>query len=312
MRTNPLAESRHLKLHLIRFPVVCLMLFVAGQLLRGEVKVLRIDPQQTDPSISMVRSPHIALYDPQVAQRHQLFLFLVGTKASTASSLSIDRAFAGWGYNAISLDYDNNVIAVSCAHSLNSACFDNYRSAIVTGAAVSAKIHINPANSILNRFQKLLAWLVEHDPSGDWAQFLHNGQPDWSRVIVAGHSQGAGHAAFIGKLFRVDRVLMFSGPQDYLDDLHEPASWQSRKSATPPSRFFAFLNLEDPFNVHHQIANCVVLMKMRKPRSLAVKPGEVIRGRHQILINDFPTRQHHGSTLFPQFDNVWKYMAAAR
>lgn len=312
METNPLPESGELNLHLIRTPIVFLILLLAVQLLRGEIKVLRIDPQQTEPSISMVRSPHIALYDPQVAQRHQLFLFLVGTRASTASSLSIDRAFASWGYHAISIDYENNVIAVSCAHSLNSACFDNYRSAIVTGAAVSAKIHVDPSNSILNRYQKLLAWLVEHDPGGGWAQFLHNGRPDWSRVIVAGHSQGAGHAAFIGKHFRVSRVLMFSGPQDYLDDLHEPAPWQSRKSATPPFHFFAFLNLEDPFNVHHQIANCMVLMKMRRPRSLAVKPDEVIHGRHQILINDLPTQQHHGSTLFPQFENVWKYMATAR
>jgi hypothetical protein len=143
-------------------------------------------------------------------------------------------------------------------------------------------------------------------------QFLTDGSPKWKRVIVAGHSQGAGHAAFIGKLFRVDRVLMFSGPQDYLDDLGEPAPWQARNGATPPSRFFAFLNLDDPFNVHHQIANCMALMKMSEADSIMVKPGQAIEGNHHILINDIPTRQHHGSTLFPQFENVWKYMATVR
>ncbi|MGH9652519.1 MAG: BPSS1187 family protein, partial [Bryobacteraceae bacterium] len=154
--------------------------------------------------------------------------------------------------------------------------------------------------------------LVKHDPKGGWSEFVANGKPVWRRIVVAGHSQGSGHAAYIGKLFRVDRVLMFSGPQDYMDDLHKPAPWQARKSATPPSRFFAFLNLKDPFNVHHQIANCMLLMHMSEPETLMVKPGEVIHGYHQILINNFPTKRHHGSTLFPQFKNVWKYMATTK
>lgn len=277
--------------------------------LHAAVKVLRVDPHQTDPAIVTVHGPHIAVYDPQAASRHLLFLFLVGTRGKAAGSVKIDSAFARWGFHAISLDYEDNVIAVSCAHSLDSTAFGRYREAIVTGAPVSSKIKVDPANSILNRFQKLLVYLVKHDPDGGWGQFVANGQPIWSRIIVAGHSQGAGHAAYIGKMFRVDRVLMFSGPQDYMDDLHRPAPWQARKSATPPSRFFAFLNLQDPFNVHHQIANCMLLMEMSKPETLMVKPGKVIHGDYQILINNFPTKKHHGSTLFPQFENVWKYMA---
>lgn len=205
----------------------------------------------TDSAIATVHGPHIAVYDPNAHPRHRLLLFLVGTRSKAASSLPIDTAFARWGYHAISLDYEDNVIVVSCAHSLDPSAFGRYRQAIVTGAPVSTRIHVDAANSILNRFQKLLVYLVEHDPKGGWSQFLSDGQPVWSRVIVAGHSQGAGHAAYIGKLFKVDRVLMFSGPQDYMDNLHKPAPWQGRTSATPPSRFFAFLNRKDPFNVHH-------------------------------------------------------------
>lgn len=297
---------------MLRQIALLVMLPVVNSYVRAEVRVLRVDPQQTDRAIATVHGAHIALYDPQAASRHRLFLFLVGTGRSAESSLDIDRAFAGWGYNAISLDYEDDVIAVSCAHSQDSACFDHYREAIVTGDEVSEKIRVDSANSILNRFQKLLVFLARHDPNGRWDQFLSNGQPRWSRIVVAGHSQGAGHAAYIGKLFRVDRVMMFSGPQDYLDDLHEPAPWQARKSATPRSRFFAFLNQEDPFNVQHQIANCMALMNISEPDSLTVTPGEVIHGDHHILVNDYPTKRHHGSTLFPQFENVWKYMAGAR
>lgn len=288
------------------------LLFLGGVNLRAQVKVLRVDPGQTDPAIETVHGPHIALYDPQAPPRHRLFLFIGGTGGKATGSQRMDSVFARWGYHAISLDYEDNVIAVACAHSLDPAAFGRYRRAIVTGAPVSDKVKVDPANSLLNRFQKLLVYLVQHDPKGGWDQFVQDGQPVWRRIIVAGHSQGSGHAAYIGKLFDADRVLMFSGPQDFMDDLGKPAPWQSDKSATPPSRFFAFLAEKDPFNVHHQIANCMLLMRLAKPEAQKVKPGEVIPGNDHILINDFPTQQPHGSTLFLQFTNVWQYMVTAK
>jgi hypothetical protein len=212
----------------------------------------------------------------------------------------------------VSLDYENNVITVACAHSLDPAAFDKYRNAIVTGAPGSDKVTVDPANSILNRFQKLLVYLVAHDPEGGWDEFVAGGKPVWSRIIVAGHSQGSGHAAYLGKMFDVDRVLMFSGPQDYLDDLHRPAPWQAGASATPPSRFFAFLSQNDPFNVQHQVTNCMTLMQLSKVETMAVKPGEPVPGDCHILINDFPKKGAHGSTLSPQFTNVWDYMITAK
>ncbi|MGH9598286.1 MAG: BPSS1187 family protein [Terracidiphilus sp.] len=299
------------RFHLAVTFLAALILTLGNANLHAQVKVLRVDPPLTDPAIAMVHSPDIALYDPQVPSVHRLFLFLVGTRGKATGSLTIDSAFAKWGYHAIGLDYEDNVITVICAHSLDRACFDDYREAIVTGAPVSSKITVDPTNSILNRFQKLLLYLVKNDPGGGWGEFVADGEPVWSRVVVAGHSQGSGHAAFIGKLFRVDRVLMFSGPQDYLDDLNAPAPWQARTSATPPSRFFAFLNLQDPFNVHHQIANDMMLMDLSEPQTTMVEPGQPIEGDSHILINNIVTKQHHGSTLFPQFKNVWKYMVTA-
>lgn len=295
-----------------RIPVALIILLLGLGNLHAGLKVLRVNPRQTDSAIEMVHSPHIALYDPQATPRHRLFLFLVGTGGKATNSLKFDSVFARWGYHAITLDYEDNVIAVACAHSLDPATFGNYRKAIISGAPVSKLIKVDRANSILNRFQKLLVYLVKHDPAGGWGQFVTNGQPVWSRVIVGGHSQGAGHAPYIGQMFKVDRVLIFSGPQDYMDDLHKPAPWQARKSATPPSRFFAFLSQNDPFNVHHQIANCMMLMHLAKPDTLRVKRGQVIHGDCHILINNMPAKRSHGSTLLPQFQNVWKYMLTAK
>ncbi len=292
-------------------------LLLAATRVQAQTTVLRIDPHQTDAAIRMVRGPHIALYDHQATQATppRLLLFLAGTRARTESSLGLDTAFSHWGFHAISLDYENNVVAVSCAHSADISCFDRYRQTIIRGAAGSEKIQVDAANSILNRFEKLLVYLVKHDPTGGWDDFVANGKPIWSRIVVAGHSQGSGHAAYLGKMFAVDRVLMFSGPQDYLDDLHEPAPWQSRPSATPASRIFAFLNLKDEFNEQHQIANCSVLMNLSseqaKQETAMVAPGETIQGSPRILVNDIATKDHHNSTLLPEFENVWKYMATA-
>lgn len=288
-----------------------LVLLLGEGVLHAELKVLRVDPQQTGSAIEAVHGPHLAVYDPQTPSRHRLFLFLVGTGERAASNLKMDSTFAKWGYHAISLDYENTVVAASLSHSHDDTVFDHYREAIVTGAPVSASIKVDRANSILNRIQKLLIYLAKNDPNGGWGEFLAHDAPAWNHIIVAGHSQGSGHAAYIGKIFKVDRVLIFSGPQDYLTDLDKPAPWLSRESATPPSRFFAFLSQTDPFNVHHQIANCMALMNMSKPSTATVEPGEKISGHYQILINDLPTKSPHGSTLLPQFENVWHYMVTA-
>jgi len=221
--------------------------------------------------------------------------------------LKIDTAFAKLGYHAIALDYEDKVVAASCAPSPDIACFDNYREAIVTGAPVSERISVSRANSILNRLQKLLVYLAKQYPDGGWGEFVDDGQPVWNRIVVAGHSQGSGHAAYIAKMYKVDKVLMFSGPQDYLTDLNKPAPWQARPSATPQSRYYAFLNLYDPFNVHHQIANCMVLMGLSNPQTPMVEPGKAIHGHYQILINTI-NQQPHGTTIQPEFENVWDYL----
>ena len=290
--------------------VAFLLVTLGNGNLRAADKVIQVDPHETDEAIEQVHGPHLAVYDPQAVSVHRLFVFVPGTEARAEGGLEIDSAFARWGYHAVSLDYENNVVTVACAHSQDNGCFDRYRETIVTGAPGSEKISVNPANSILNRLQKLLAYLVKADPEGGWGEFDADGQPVWNRIVVAGHSQGSGHAAYIGKLFQVDRVLIFSGPQDYLDDLNEPAPWESEPSATPASRYFAFLNENDPYNVHHQIANCAVLMGLEKPETLMVQPGETIHGDDQILVNNL-TERAHGSTLLPEFENVWRYMAGA-
>jgi hypothetical protein len=282
----------------------------------AQVKVLRVDPAQTDPAIMTVHGPHIALYDASLPSNHRLFFFIGGTGSNPSNNMSIVRGFAALSFHVVSIDYENNLITTALAHSHDPAAFGHYRDAIVTGAPVSDRIKVDAANSILNRFQKLLVYLVQQDPKGGWNEFINekDGKPVWDRIVVGGHSQGSGHAAYIGKMFHVDRVLMFSGPQDYMDDLHKPAPWLGETSATPPSRFFAFLSENDPFNIQHQEANCAVLMHLTDPefktKTWAARPGESVPGGdYHIFVNDVPKKSAHGSTLSIVYTNIWTDMA---
>ncbi|MDQ6890154.1 MAG: hypothetical protein M3Z56_07750 [Bacteroidota bacterium] len=288
--------------------LVSCWLLLAINSLQAQVKILTVDAPETNPSIELVHSAHIIAYDNNIPSKHRLILMIVGTGGYASGSRAMDSVFAAMGYHVISLDYENNVITTVCSQSEDSSCFDRYRQEIITGDQVSEKVEVNKNNSLLNRFNYLLRYLIKHDPDGKWSEFYAGDEPAWNKIIAAGHSQGAGHAGYLGKMFRLSRVLMFSGPQDYLDDLHKPGAWLSKKSATPPSRFFAFLHLKDPFNVHHQIANDMKLMNLSRIDTLMVEPGVPVRGQAHILVNDIPTDNPHGSTISLQFANVWKYM----
>lgn len=293
---------------IFRSLAICFLLFASLSSVQAQVKIKMVDPSSTNPSIERVHAPHVIAYNNQAPSKHKLILMIVGTGGHSTDSRAMDSVFAGWGYHVISIDYKNNVITTVCSPSEDSTCFDRFRQEIITGAPVSDKVEVDSTNSLLNRFYCLLRYLVRTDPAGKWNEFFVGGKPVWSKVITAGHSQGAGHAGYLGKMFKLDRVLMFSGPQDYLDKLHQPGAWQSGKSATPPSRFFAFLHVEDPFNVHHQIADNMKLMQLSKIDTAMVQPGIPVKGYAQILVNNIATNNAHGSTVSLEFMNVWKYM----
>ncbi len=276
------------------------------------VRLISVIPGWTDPAIETVHGPSIAVYDPKIDTLNKLVLFLVGTGGSATPTWTMDSIFASMGYYAVTLDYENNVVAASLGTDSDTAAFGNYRDEIVTGAQVSSAVSVDSANSILNRLTKLLVYLEQTDTAGAWGQFVQNNQPLWSRIIVAGHSQGSGHAAYIGKMYDVSRVLMFSGPQDYMSAYDRPAPWQYDKGATPPTSYFAFLHQNDPYNVNHQVANCMALMNTQRPATLSnVSPGNTITGNWRILITDISTNSPHASTILPEFSNVWNFMLTA-
>lgn len=171
---------------------------------------------------------------------------LPGTGAIPRFYRSIARTGAARGYHSIGLAYPNDTAVNDlCAGTIDPDCTGNSRREIITGENVSAQVAVNPANAITGRLTALLTYLNQTFPNEGWGQYLRGGMVDWSLVTVAGHSQGSGHAAFMAKLFSLDRSVMFSGPSDLPVGGNPTARWLSLPNITPASRQYGFTHVDD-------------------------------------------------------------------
>lgn len=147
--------------------------------------------------------------------------------------------------NDSSLDLPQKHQALKLCH--KDICFG----ASTDSTSVTSRTHmyhqVNISECVSQRLVRLLAYLHFERPTEDWIQYLRvvskeqallnpsdsvilqraNNEEaiftvDWSKIIISGHSQGSGHAAYIGMCRLVHRVVLFSGPQEGLtDDVHE-------------------------------------------------------------------------------------------
>lgn len=288
-----------------KFPVFILFLFVSVFRANAQVQ-LEVDPAATGSHIVKIHTNHVALYNNAAKTNKKLVLMIPGTGASAFSNMDIQKSLRDMGFHVIGLDYSNKVITTACTDSSDPTCFDHFRQEIVFGTSVSDKTVVDSANSIYNRFYQLLVYLNKNDPGGEWGQYLSGNRIKWNNVIVTGHSQGAGHAAYLAKHFKVARAVMLSGPQDYFSKLDKPAAWLSDRGKTPKSRLYAFLHKEDPFNCSWQLAGNVKLRK-NAVDTASVYPDSPVHRRH-ILLTDLDTKAPHGASLLPVFGNVWRYL----
>merc|ERR1712216_742300 len=73
---------------------------------------------------------------------------------------------------------------------------------------------ITPSDSIQGLLVQLLLALARSYPQENWGFFVDGERPDWSKVFIAGHSQGAAHAAYLARILRLAGAAPISGPQD--------------------------------------------------------------------------------------------------
>jgi hypothetical protein len=207
----------------------------------------QIAPQTTDPAIDVSLEPHIAINpEPAVVARKRLFVFLPGTGGRPGHYRLILRAAAARGYHAIGLNYPNDdAVGILCASGEDPDCQWGIRREIIAGVDASPLVDVNVANSIENRLRKALYYLHAQYPDEGWGPYLEGATVAWSRIEVAGHSQGGGHAAAIAKLHSLYRAVYFASPADWSGDLNGPPPWLSQPGATEASRQYGFAHVSD-------------------------------------------------------------------
>ena len=279
----------------------------------GQAASFAVMPSATDPLINDFNQPHYC-WAPSGAARDLLVLFLPGTGGVPRPNFPFTQATASMGFHTIFLMYPDEVAAQQkCAMSDDPDANMKFRLDIIRGGTDTPR-----ASSIENRFSKLLQYLAKHNSEQNWKQFLlPDGSPDWSKTIVAGQSQGGGHAYVLGKLYVVNKVIMFGSPKDYSFYFHRPAKGFDENTKTPLNRFYAFNHARDEKGAYDHQLNILKTIGLTKHGVANVDQvqapfnnAHVLFTGEQINSGNFHAAPVSGrlSVCMP----VWRYMLEAR
>lgn len=226
--------------------LVGILFFLAVNAVFAQRQAFFVNPQLTDPQIDLALASHYLARNPAASQRGQLMVFFPGTNGTPFNYRSFTNVAADMGFHALGLTYVNDqAVNEICGPTANLDCYGNVRLEIFDGTDRSALVNVNRPNSIENRLIKLLLYMQQTDAAGNWSQYLDaNNQIRWDRIVVAGHSQGGGHAGIIGKNKRVVRVIMFAA-MDFSGFRNSPANWILAPGITPNVDFYGFSHQQD-------------------------------------------------------------------
>ena len=287
------------------------------------VASFEIQPQLTDPALSGWFDPHVVAVPRARASRPRLWLFLSGSFGKPQRQMAILQEMVSLGHCAVNLCYPNDwTIGQLCGRSPDPDCHEKVRLEILDGRRRTDLVGLPAADCVLNRLVKLLQMLQRQRPTEGWGDFLKDGDVRWDSVAVAGHSQGGGHAALLGKVFPVARVVMLGAPADAVGRRDEPAPWLSRPGATPPERFFGFAHAEDP-GFDRIVASWEALgMGRFGPLANVDEQRPPYGGSHSLVTNlEIRGGRSHGSVAVdgatprlrdgsPAYREVWRHLFA--
>ncbi|MFP2903870.1 hypothetical protein ACLESD_02115 [Pyxidicoccus sp. 3LFB2] len=221
-------------------------------------KCWKIPPLDTDfgGATTTWNSPHYVLR-PNTPSKAHLVVMLHGVNGTAGGFASTSYATANTtfyasavnkGYRTIGLTHRNSPnVREICGTNMD--CHLPTRRTYITGVTQpgSAVTGMGYYDGIEARLIRVLVYLRNtQDPTGGWGAYLtpadctgtkNSTKPCtlvWSNLVVAGHSQGAGHAAVIGKDHLVDTVVMVAGPTDHYSNTSFPGyTLASSGLATP-------------------------------------------------------------------------------
>lgn len=224
----------------------------------GETGIVCRDvlPTETNPAVVGWTEPHFVCIPMETtAIQDRLFVFLPGTGGVPEYYTQVTQSAAEAGLHAVALRYPNDKSAniQICPWDKDDDCHEKLRREIVYGEDVSKNVTVDAENSIEGRLQALLVYLSQADPQAGWERYLTGaGEINWSSVVISGHSQGGGHAAFIAYHQRVERAVLFAWADVRRGDI---ASWLTdQPSQTPPEDYYLFWHEDDDKVTRHSSA----------------------------------------------------------
>jgi hypothetical protein len=199
-------------------------------------------PSTTDPAITSYNATNFVSVQTGGVLKNLLFVNIPGTNRTPSQCKVITQKAVAMGYHGISLTYPNQTAGNPlCGPTGDTTCHERLRREVIDGVDRHPSIAITPTNSIINRLTKLLIYMNRQQPAQGWGQYIVNGQINWSKVIIGGHSQGGALAGVIGRFYPAKRILMFS-MVDFLNNGKIP-SWE--KLTFNNANYYSLINMND-------------------------------------------------------------------
>lgn len=204
------------------------------------------------------------LLEPSEPARGELLVFFNASQSNPSRhipdpSMNFYNAAVARGLHVLALSYESDQVlggpaALGGCGGADAGCYAAARESVILGVrapgAPRSVASIRPDEGAVQRIDAALTYVAARRPGRGWDQFLTVGPSSssrivWSRVVAAGHSQGGGHAAYVGKLFSIRRVIQLSSTCDSVDST--PAPWTSNGvwATSPATSFIGFGNPQD-------------------------------------------------------------------
>jgi hypothetical protein len=164
------------------------------------------------------------------------------------------------------VDYSNAATAINICKA-DTSCFANVFQAKLDGTGpcsiangphcgidpTTGQLYVNsnPADAITERITKMLQYLDSNGFNANgtlWSSYLHNGAPDWSRIILSGWSQGGSLSTYTAYKLPVARAINISAPPlaTLVGGVMTAADFFSDPPLTNIRNIYALVHTRDP------------------------------------------------------------------
>jgi len=294
---------------------------------------------------------HMASRPTGAATLNKLAIVFNGSGAQPLGYSKLQSTLAAAGFHVIGLRYASSTGTGAACPQANALadpdCHRSFRSELTFGEGVndpsgtpynSPAVSIDLKNSVSNRLYQLVQALIGSYPTEGWEQYQQRTGPvcntvnttygacelDWSKVVVVGHSLGAGEALYLSKFRNAARVSMVSGPFDEYNDgvTITVAPWIAEGGfATSPSKMFGLTHLGE--NNYAAQSAAWTTLGMAVPQVSVDSNLPPYGASQQLTTNQTPacltdpTPKHNstGQDLCvpgpPYLATAWKFMAGA-